>query len=76
MARKGLLETNARRKRLVVQKSAQRKKLKDIIMNRHIPLEERFQASLQIAQMPRNTSKTRIRLRCAATGRPGRRRPG
>ena len=46
-----------------------REELKAIIYNKSLPLEERFQAQLRIAAMPRNSSKTRIRNRCELTGR-------
>ena len=39
-------------------------------MNRAAPVEERFEASLRLAQLPRNGSRTRVRLRCELTGRP------
>ena len=44
--------------------------LKAIIKDQKVPAEERFQAMLKLAEMPRNSSKTRIRNRCALTGRP------
>ena len=47
-----------------------RKKLKQIIMNKKLSLEERFRAQLKLSKMPRNSSKTRIRNRCEITGRP------
>jgi len=47
-----------------------RKKLKKIIKNRKLPLDERFNAQLKLAKLPRSSSKTRIRNRCEMTGRP------
>ena len=47
-----------------------RKKLKKIIMNKKLPLEERFKAQLKLSNLPRNSSKTRVRNRCQITGRP------
>lgn len=70
MARKGLIQTNERLKSSVQKASARRQALKSTIMNRDLPLEDRFEASLKLAQMPRNTSKVRIRSRCIETGRP------
>jgi len=47
-----------------------RAELKAIIMDQSKPIEERFKAQLQLAALPRNSSKTRIRNRCEVTGRP------
>ncbi len=69
MARKGLLESNDRKKALVKRFSDSRKRLKSIIMDRTIPLEVRFESSLKLAKMPRNSSKVRVRSRCIETGR-------
>ena len=47
-----------------------RKKLKAIINNRKLPLNERFAAQLKLSKLPKNSAKTRIRNRCEITGRP------
>jgi small subunit ribosomal protein S14 len=47
-----------------------RKKLKAIVMDKKINLNERFAASLKLAKLPKNSSKNRIRNRCEITGRP------
>ena len=47
-----------------------RASLKAVIYDREKSLDERFQASLALAALPRNGSKTRIRNRCELTGRP------
>ena len=39
-------------------------------MNRELPVEERFEATLKLAELPRNGAKVRVRLRCELTGRP------
>ena len=70
MAKKGMIEKNNRRQRLVGQQAAKRAKLKAIIMNKDVSLEERFAATLKLAQLPRNASATRIKNRCEMTGRP------
>ena len=49
---------------------AKRKKLKKIIMDKKIPLEERFKAQMKLSGLPRNSAKTRVRNRCQITGRP------
>ena len=47
-----------------------RSRLKAIAMDKTKPMEERFTASLKLAELPRNSSATRIRNRCEVTGRP------
>ena len=47
-----------------------RKNLKKIIMNKQLPLEERFKAQQKLSKMPRNSAKNRIMNRCQITGRP------
>ena len=70
MAKKSSILKNERRARMAKQKSATRAKLKAIALNRETSQEERFEAQLKLAEMPRNSSPTRIRNRCALTGRP------
>jgi small subunit ribosomal protein S14 len=70
MAKKGMIEKNNRRTRLTAQQAAKRARLKAIIMNKEANLEDRFAATLKLAQMPRNASATRIKNRCEVTGRP------
>ena len=47
-----------------------REKLKKIIMNKKLTLEERFKAQQKLSKLPRNSAKTRVRNRCEITGRP------
>jgi small subunit ribosomal protein S14 len=70
MAKKSSILKNERRARMAKQKSATRTKLKAIARNRETSQEERFEAQLRLAEMPRNSSPTRVRNRCAMTGRP------
>ena len=70
MAKTSAVEKNKRRRKLVAQQANKRAKLKATIQNRELPIEERFRATLRLAEMPRNGSKTRIRNRCEVTGRP------
>ena len=70
MAKTSSVEKNERRRKLVSQKAAKRKALKAIIMDKSLPLEDRFRAQLKLAAMPRNSAKIRIRNRCEVTGRP------
>jgi small subunit ribosomal protein S14 len=70
MAKTSAVEKNKRRRKLVAQQANKRAKLKAVIQNRELSIEDRFKATLKLAEMPRNGSKTRIRNRCEVTGRP------
>ena len=70
MAKSCSINRNDKRKKLTKQYSARRAKLKAIIGDRDMPPEDRFQAVLKLAEMPRNSARTRIRNRCELTGRP------
>ena len=70
MAKKSAVEKNEYRKVLVQRYAAKRAELKKIVMDRSKEPEERFEATLKLAELPRNSSKVRIRNRCMLTGRP------
>ena len=70
MAKKSAIEKNKRRRRMVAQYAAKRAALKAIAKDQSLSLEERFQARLKLAEVPRNSAKVRIRNRCEVTGRP------
>ena len=70
MAKKSSIEKNNRRKRLSKKYSGRRSRLKAIARDKKKPMEERFAATLKLAEMPRNSSATRVRNRCEVTGRP------
>jgi small subunit ribosomal protein S14 len=70
MAKKSSVEKNKRRERMVKQYSTKRAKLKAIANNKELPMEERFAARLKLAELPRNSAPSRVRLRCEMTGRP------
>ena len=70
MAKKSMIEKNKRRERLSKQFAAKRARLKAIANDKNLPMEERFAARLKLAELPRNSSPTRIRNRCELTGRP------
>ena len=70
MAKKSAVNRNERVKKLVKQHAAKRDALKATAVNQALPLEERFDARLKLAELPRTSSKTRIRNRCEVTGRP------
>ncbi|HEY2708407.1 MAG TPA: 30S ribosomal protein S14 [Caulobacteraceae bacterium] len=70
MAKKSAVNRNEMVRRLVKAKAAKRNALKATANNESLSLEERFDARLKLAEMPRNSSPTRIRNRCEVTGRP------
>jgi small subunit ribosomal protein S14 len=70
MAKKSSVEKNNRRKKMSANAAAKRARLKAIISDQAKPMEERFNATLKLAEMPRNSSPTRIRNRCELSGRP------
>lgn len=70
MAKKSAVERNKNRARLVRKNAARRARLKAMARDRSLSGEERFKARLQLAEMPRNSAPSRLRLRCALTGRP------
>ncbi|MCQ4161203.1 30S ribosomal protein S14 [Roseomonas sp. GC11] len=70
MAKTSAVEKNQRRERLSKLHAAKRAALKATIMDRDLPVEDRFEATLKLAQLPRNGAKVRVRLRCELTGRP------
>ena len=70
MAKKSAIERNRKRDRMAKKYEAQRTHLKEIADNRDLPMEERFQARLKLAKLPRNSAKVRVQNRCEVTGRP------
>ncbi|MFN7039426.1 MAG: 30S ribosomal protein S14 [Alphaproteobacteria bacterium] len=70
MAKKSSIEKNKYRQKLFNCLRNKRKSLKAIIMNKNTSIEERFQAQLKIAKLPRNSAENRIRNRCELSGRP------
>jgi small subunit ribosomal protein S14 len=70
MAKTSAVHKNARRARMAARDKAKRAALKAIVMDRSLPVEDRFDATLKLAQLPRNGAAVRVRLRCELTGRP------
>ncbi len=70
MAKTSSVEKNKKRAKMAKQYAARRARLKAIADNEALPMEERFAAGLKLAELPRNSSKVRIRNRCELTGRP------
>ena len=70
MAKKAMIEREKKRQRLVNKFAAKRAALLEIANNQELPMEERFKARLKLAELPRNSSATRLHNRCQLTGRP------
>jgi len=70
MAKTSSIEKNKRRTRLAKQYAGRRSKLRAIARDKNASMEERFAATLKLAELPRNSAKVRIRNRCEITGRP------
>ena len=70
MAKLSSINKNNRRIKLTKRFENKRKKLKKIIMDKKLTLEERFKAQQKLSKLPRNSSKTRVMNRCQITGRP------
>jgi len=70
MAKKSSIEKNKRRMKLSKQYSGRRERLLAITEDKTKSMEERFAATLKLAELPRNSNPTRIRNRCEVTGRP------
>ena len=70
MAKKSSIERDKKRRKMAKQTASRRERLRAIANDQTLPPEERFAARLKLAQLPRNSSPTRIRNRCEVTGRP------
>lgn len=69
MAKLSSVEKNNRRRKMSQQYLARRTKLKATIYNRDLTPEDRFEATLKLAALPRNGAKIRVRNRCEISGR-------
>ncbi len=70
MAKKSAIERNKKRQRMVAQFAKRRLALRAEARDLSLPPEERFAAQVKLAQLPRNSAKSRVRNRCEVTGRP------
>lgn len=70
MAKTSSIDKNRKRTQLVKRMAAKRARLKATASDKQLPPEERFAARLKLAEMPRNSSSTRLKNRCELTGRP------
>jgi len=70
MAKNSAILNNNKRKRLAAKYADKRAALKAMTKDMSLSMEERFNAQLKLAELPRNSSKTRVRNRCEVSGRP------
>ena len=70
MAKMSSINKNNKRIKLSDMFYMRRKKLKKIVMDKKLPLEERFKAQQKLSKLPRNSSRIRVMNRCQITGRP------
>ncbi len=70
MAKKSAIEKNNRRAALVRRLADKRAQLKAIARDKSLPMEDRFDAQLKLAKLPRNSAPSRVRNRCELSGRP------
>lgn len=70
MAKKSAVERNRKRQRMAKQFASRRARLKEMAKDPNLSPEERFNARLKLAELPRNSSPNRFRLRCDLSGRP------
>ena len=70
MAKVSMVQREVKRKKLVEKYAVKRAALKELAVNQDLPMEERFKARLKLAELPRNSSATRLHNRCQLTGRP------
>jgi small subunit ribosomal protein S14 len=70
MAKKSAVEKNERRRAMVARDKARREALRAVVKDRNLDSEERFEAVLKLAKLPRNGAAVRIRNRCVVSGRP------
>ena len=70
MAKKSAIQKNLKRERLAKRYLSKRVRLKAAAKDDSLSAEEQFNARLKLAELPRNSSPNRVRLRCGLSGRP------
>jgi small subunit ribosomal protein S14 len=70
MAKTSMIERNKKRQSLAKKFASRRATLKARAKDETVPMEERYQARLKLAELPRNSSPNRVRNRCEISGRP------
>jgi small subunit ribosomal protein S14 len=69
MAKTSSVNRNTMREKMAARDKGKRATLKAIVMDKTLPVEDRFDATMKLAALPRNGAKVRVRLRCELTGR-------
>jgi small subunit ribosomal protein S14 len=69
MAKTSSVNRNVMREKMAARDKSKRATLKAIVMDKTLPVEDRFDATMKLAALPRNGAKVRVRLRCELTGR-------
>ena len=69
MAKQSSIQKNLNRKKIVKKFNNRRQSLKKKIMQKNLPMEERFKIQSKLNELPRDSSKIRVRNRCKLTGR-------
>jgi small subunit ribosomal protein S14 len=69
MAKISSIQKNLKRKKMTSSLLNKRALLKSKIYNKNLSLVERFDLVMKLAELPRNSAKTRVRNRCELTGR-------
>ena len=69
MAKQSSIQKNLNRKKIVKKFNNRRQKLKKKIMQKDLPMDERFKIQSKLNDLPRDSSKIRVRNRCQLTGR-------
>lgn len=69
MSKTSSVYRNLKRVKMAEKYANRRLKLKKVVMDKNASPEERFQATLKLAELPRNSAKIRVRNRCKLTGR-------
>lgn len=69
MAKTSSVNRNIKRERMAARDKSKRATLKAIVMDRTLAVEDRFDATMKLAQLPRNGAAVRVRLRCEVSGR-------
>ena len=70
MAKLALINRQLKREKLVAKYAKKRAALEAVVANAKVSDDDRFEARLKLQALPRNANPTRLRNRCALTGRP------
>lgn len=70
MAKKSMIARDVKRKKLAVKFAGKREELKKVVQQEDVDFDTRWQAMMDLQRLPRDSSASRQRNRCAMTGRP------